>query len=97
MNPTTESNNVVYLNSLAVRADVIDPSTTLVRMKDVMALTGLARGTVYKKINKDPTFPQPVKLGEGSGRGAPVGFVLGEVQDWVRSKIANRDRETEQR
>jgi prophage regulatory protein len=58
----------------------------LIRMPDVERLTGLARPTIYKRINDDPTFPKPVKLSASTGRGAPVGWRLTEVKEWIASR-----------
>lgn len=67
-----------------------DPTATIIRMPDLEAITGLARPTVYKRLKDDPTFPRPVSLSDSKSRGAPVGWVLGEVQEWVRKRIAMR-------
>lgn len=67
-----------------------DPGATLVRMPDLLALTGLQRATVYKRLKDDPTFPRPVPLSDSTARGAPVAWVLSEVQEWVKSRIAAR-------
>ncbi|MDZ4192613.1 MAG: AlpA family phage regulatory protein [Pseudomonas sp.] len=69
-----------------------NPATTLIRIPEVMALTGLARGTIYKRLKDDEDFPRPVPLTNSKTRGAPVGWVLGEVQAWVCSQIAKRDQ-----
>lgn len=69
-----------------------DPAITLNRMPDLEAITGLARPTLYKRLKDDPTFPRPVPLSNSSkSRGSPVGFVLAEVQAWVRQRIALRE------
>jgi len=67
-----------------------DPATVIVRAADVASITGLARPTIYKRLKDDPTFPRPVPLSDSKARGAPVGWVLGEVQAWVRERIAAR-------
>lgn len=67
-----------------------DPSITIIRMPDLEAITGLARPTVYKRLKDDPTFPRPVSLSDSKSRGAPVGWILAEVQAWVRRRIALR-------
>lgn len=67
-----------------------DPATVLVRMPELLSLTGLQRATVYKRLKTDPTFPRPVPLSDSSSRGAPIGFVLAEVQAWIRARIALR-------
>ncbi|PCR93251.1 hypothetical protein CP336_27435 [Pseudomonas fluorescens] len=67
-----------------------DPSNTIIRFPEVTSITGLARATVYKRLKTDPTFPRPVPLSDSKARGAPVGWILGEVQAWVRQRIALR-------
>lgn len=70
-----------------------DPSATLIRMPEVVAIVGLARPTIYKLMKqKQGTFPQPVQLSSSEARGAPVAWVLSEVQDWVRQRIKDRRR-----
>lgn len=70
----------------------LDPSTTLIRMPEVQAIVGLARPTIYKLMQQEQaTFPRPVKLSNSTARGAPVAWVLGEVQEWVRQRIATRE------
>ncbi|MCV4285904.1 helix-turn-helix transcriptional regulator [Pseudomonas capsici] len=68
-----------------------DPSSTIIRFGELEAMTGLTRPTVYRRIKEDPTFPRPVPLSDSKSRCAPVGFVLAEVQDWVRQRIALRE------
>nr|WP_314616154.1 AlpA family phage regulatory protein [uncultured Pseudomonas sp.] len=68
----------------------LDPENTIIRFPEVEAITGLARATVYKRLKDDPTFPRPVPLSNSKSRGSPVGFVLAEVQGWVRQRIALR-------
>ncbi|MGA4531677.1 helix-turn-helix transcriptional regulator [Ectopseudomonas chengduensis] len=72
-----------------------NPETALIRIQDVSALTGLNRVTIYKRIASDPTFPRQVPLSDSKARGAPVGFVLAEVQAWCSARIAKRDQEAQ--
>ncbi|MFJ2334754.1 helix-turn-helix transcriptional regulator [Pseudomonas helleri] len=67
-----------------------DPATTIIRMDELEAITGIKRPTVYKRLKDDPTFPRPVPLSNSKSRGSPIGFVLAEVQAWVRLRIALR-------
>lgn len=67
-----------------------DPATTIIRMDELEAITGIKRPTVYKRLKDDPTFPKPVPLSNSKARGAPVGWVLAEVQAWVRQRMAMR-------
>ncbi|MBA1300145.1 AlpA family transcriptional regulator [Pseudomonas carnis] len=57
----------------------------IVRLKEVMDSTGLARSTIYKYIGEG-TFPKPVSLGERC-----VGWVESEVHDWILARIEERD------
>ena len=71
-----------------------DPATTLIRINEVVSIVGLARPTIYKLLRQPESgFPQPVKLSDSTARGAPVAWVLGEVQSWVRARIAARGRD----
>ncbi|NMX34139.1 AlpA family phage regulatory protein [Pseudomonas sp. WS 5413] len=67
-----------------------DPATTLIRIPEMEAITGYKRPTIYKRLKDDPTFPKPVPLSNSKARGAPVAWVLAEVQTWVRQRIALR-------
>jgi prophage regulatory protein len=70
-----------------------DPATTLIRISEVMAIVGLARPTIYKLMQCPKSgFPRPVKLSTSTARGAPVAWVLSEVQAWARSRIEARDQ-----
>src|SRR3990167_6936012 len=68
-----------------------DPTLIIIRMPELETMVGLCRPTIYKRLKDDPTFPRPVPLSDSTARGAPIGFVLAEVQQWVRSRIASRD------
>ncbi|MBN7117569.1 helix-turn-helix transcriptional regulator [Ectopseudomonas oleovorans] len=71
----------------------IDPATTLIRINEVVAIVGLARPTIYKLMRQPESgFPLPVKLSDSTARGAPVAWVLGEVQQWVLARIAARGK-----
>lgn len=57
----------------------------IVRLKEVIDSTGLARSTIYKYI-AEGTFPKPVSLGDRC-----VGWVDSEVHDWILARIEERD------
>ena len=61
-------------------------SMKLIRIKEVMNRTGLARSTVYKYINLGQ-FPQPIKLGTRA-----VAWVEREVEAWICESIERRDQ-----
>lgn len=56
------------------------------RIRDVMAVTGLSRASIYR-LGQMPgsPFPKPVKLSERASA-----WVRTEVEDWAQAKIANR-------
>lgn len=57
----------------------------ILRLKDVIEKTGLARSTIYKHIDLG-IFPKPVPLG-----GRAVGWVDSELQEWISERIRERD------
>ena len=57
----------------------------LIRLKEVMTMTGLARATVYKYIKQD-MFPGSVSLGDRA-----VAWVESEIEEWILERIAERD------
>ncbi|MEG0241708.1 MAG: AlpA family phage regulatory protein [Pseudomonas sp.] len=88
LSPSKPSANLDDTNSLG-----FDPATRLIRITDVVALVGLARPTIYKLMSQPESgFPQPVKLTDSTARGAPVAWVLSEVLDWTRARIAARNK-----
>jgi prophage regulatory protein len=60
-------------------------NNTLLKLKDVLAITGLSRSYVYALAQQD-IFPKPVKLTERSSA-----WVESEIQEWIDSRIALRD------
>ncbi|BCR23435.1 MULTISPECIES: helix-turn-helix transcriptional regulator [Pseudomonadaceae] len=61
----------------------------IIRLKEVIDSTGLARSTIYKYIGEG-TFPKPVSLGDRC-----VGWVDSEVHDWILARIEERDSVSE--
>ncbi len=59
----------------------------LLKLKDVLAITGLSRSYVYALAQQN-LFPKPIKLTERSSA-----WVESEVQEWIESRIALRDGE----
>jgi prophage regulatory protein len=57
----------------------------ILRLKDVIEKTGLARSTIYKYVDAG-TFPKPIPLG-----GRSVGWVDSEVHDWILEAVQERN------
>lgn len=57
----------------------------ILRRKELQARLGIARSTLYAKLNPksssyDPTFPHPFKLGAGS---RIVGWLESDIDAWI--------------
>lgn len=57
----------------------------IIRLPEVMNMTGLARSTIYKYIAQG-TFPKGFSLGERCS-----GWLESEVQNWILARVAERD------
>ncbi|EKO3474538.1 AlpA family transcriptional regulator [Vibrio fluvialis] len=57
----------------------------ILRLKDVMAMTGLSRATIYVYMAKQ-NFPQKIHLGSSS-----IGWLESEVQEWIAVRVEARD------
>lgn len=58
---------------------------TILRRPQVVAMTGLARSTIYLKISEG-TFPRQVNLGPRA-----VGWFADEIQAWLTERAHDRD------
>ncbi|WP_261158578.1 AlpA family transcriptional regulator [Serratia liquefaciens] len=68
-------------NSIAVN----NINKRLIRLPDVMSITGLKRSTIYLKM-KGGDFPHSIPIGERS-----VAWVEGEVNKWIENNISKRE------
>ena len=62
----------------------------ILRLKEVIRLTGLSKSSIYKRI-EEGTFPRQVRLG-----GRAVGWWEHLVQEWLTNldyKVSNQDPE----
>ncbi len=57
----------------------------LIRLKEVMHVTGLARATIYKYM-EESSFPKSVSLG-----GRAVAWEESEVEEWILERLRERD------
>ena len=56
----------------------------IIRLKEVITLTGLSRSTVYKLMNEQ-RFPSSIKLGPSS-----TGWRINDIQNWLDSRCSAR-------
>ncbi len=57
----------------------------IIRLQQVMEVTGLGRSTIYKYVSGN-WFPKPIPLG-----GRSVGWLESEVREWILDRIEERD------
>ena len=65
----------------------MNDSRLLLRLPEVIQMTGLSRSTIYDAV-KTGNFPAPIKLARRSSA-----WVHSEILDYVNSKIAARDKD----
>jgi prophage regulatory protein len=73
--------------------DRVKAGLSIVRRKQLEERCGLARSTIYDRINPnspsyDPAFPKPVDLGGGRA----VGWIESEVEDWLAARVEQRSK-----
>ncbi len=56
----------------------------LIRLKEVINLTGLGRSSIYKFMSENK-FPQSISLGERA-----IAWEEGEIEEWLQDKIDHR-------
>lgn len=61
----------------------------LLRIREVMRLTGLSKSHLYA-LAAEGRFPRSVPLVPG---GSARAWILGEVRSWIQQRIAERDLE----
>ena len=54
----------------------------ILRLPEVMVMTGLSKSTIYLWIGKEK-FPAHISLGARS-----IGWIEQEVEEWIESRIA---------
>ncbi|ROO77049.1 helix-turn-helix transcriptional regulator [Vibrio crassostreae] len=59
-------------------------TTRLIRLNEVLVMTGLSRSGMYRSIEKQQ-FPSQVSIGDRA-----VAWVESEVQMWIAEKIEDR-------
>jgi len=60
----------------------------LLTVNDVCGLLRKSRGSIYRLINTDPTFPRPLK--DGEARTSRTYFVATELARWQQCKLQAR-------
>ena len=64
-------------------------ATSILRLPDVKARTGLSRSTIYLRI-KEGTFPHPINLGPRA-----VGWADSDIEGWLTKCITDSRGDTQ--
>ncbi|MEZ8229442.1 helix-turn-helix transcriptional regulator [Vibrio splendidus] len=75
------------MNDQTRTTEQLPATSRLMRMKEVIRVTGMSRSFIYKRISEGE-FPSAVSLSMKS-----VAWVEEEVQQWIASKIQQRDND----
>ncbi len=55
----------------------------VIKLNEVIEKTALSKSTIYSRI-KEGSFVEPIKLGSRA-----VGFLEGEVDEWIQNRVAD--------
>ena len=61
----------------------------ILRYADLEIVLGLNRVTIWRRINSDPNFPRPIRL--GGVNSTAVGFIASEVDQWIQRQARSRN------
>ena len=76
---------LIYAGLLATYLDAMDDRTDkILRMRDVTALVGLGRSTIFRMIAAG-RFPKAIRLGERAR-----GYKLSELKEWIDERSSAR-------
>ncbi|MCC7000883.1 MAG: AlpA family transcriptional regulator [Gemmatimonadaceae bacterium] len=64
-----------------MNTNVRHPGSTILRLRNVQARTGLARSTIYQRM-KCGEFPVQISLGPRS-----VGWLESDIEAWIASRV----------
>jgi prophage regulatory protein len=66
-----------------MNTNVRHPVTTILRLRNVKARTGLARSTIYQRM-KCGEFPAQISLGPRA-----VGWLEADIEAWIAKRVAS--------
>lgn len=72
-----------------------DQPKLVLRIRDVAKHIGLSESTIRNFLDTDgpwfdPSFPQPIRLGAGTGTRSSIGWRRVDIEAWVDSRPAHR-------
>jgi len=72
-------------------SEALDRRNCILRRREVERRVGLSRSAIYRRI-AEGRFPAPVPTGEGKA----VGWLCGEIEDFLAECIAMREQRAAQ-
>ena len=72
-------------------SQALDRRNCIIRRREVERRVGLSRSAIYRRV-QEGTFPAPVPIGEGKA----VGWLSGEIEDFLARCIALREQKAAQ-
>ena len=81
------TSQTTQINQTQSPQNVLPVQLRIIRLKQVIEITGLSRSTIYDVMNPkstryDPDFPTSIQLTQGT-----VGWIYTEVEQWIENKI----------
>jgi prophage regulatory protein len=73
-----------------MKQDLTTENLRIIRIKDVMRITGLSRSTFYRLELNDPSFPRSISL---SVTGNHKGYIESEIIGWIMSRRNSKSPE----
>jgi prophage regulatory protein len=71
-----------------MQRDIYSQRPAILRPAAVCRFLQCSRSTLNRRLESDPTFPRPVRLGANA---RAVGFLIDEVEAWLAARVAERD------
>ena len=59
----------------------------LIALPEVVRIAGISKSEIFRRV-KEGRFPSPTRIGEGRC----TRWEIGEVQNWVRERLAEREK-----
>ena len=75
------------MNQVKAEINQTTKSNKLIRIKDVILMTGISKSYIYQLVSKN-LFPKPIQLIPG---GTSVAWIESEVLGWIDGRIQERD------
>lgn len=83
--------HVMNKNKIAIKKE-IDKSNRLIRIRDVIAITGISKSYIYQLCSNNQ-FPKSVQLIPG---GTSVAWLESEILAWIDERIQERNQTNSQ-